>query len=111
MRAHRHRQVSQSPERREIMLGKLLKRRRDRRQLVMGVGKRAAVPRYVLHHWQHAACKQAFRRGSAHCRHDLRMLAIGAGADNVIGALDRNIEHRQAIDIDAELEEIERVQA
>ena len=38
------------------------------------------------------------------------ILAIGAVADDVMGALDGNVEHRQAVGIDAVAHEIVRMQ-
>ena len=110
MRRHRHRQVGERLERREIVAAQLLERRVDLRQLVMRIGEGAAVAGNVLHHRQHAAGHQPFRRGAAHRGDRLGILAVGARADHVAGALDRHVEHRQAIDVDAEAQEVEGVQ-
>ncbi len=54
--------------------------------------------------------KQAFNRGTAEGSYGFRILAVGAQTDDVAGALDRHIEHRQAVGGDAEAQEIEGVQ-
>ena len=111
MRRHRHRQVGELAERREIVALQLAERGVDGRQLEMRVGEGAAVAGDMLHDRQHAARHQAFGGGAAHRGDDIRLLAVGALADDVAGAFDRHVEHGQAVGGDAVALEIEGVQA
>ena len=77
----------------------------------MGVGGRPAVTRNVLEDRQNAALLQALGHGARDGGDFVRIGSIGAIADHGIGAGDRNIRQRQAIDGDAEIGEIGRDQA
>ena len=72
----------------------------------MAVDPGAAVPGNVLEDRQHAACEQPLAQRQAETRDPLRLDAIGAVADHRIGPGNRQVEHRKAIDGDAELGEI-----
>ncbi len=60
----------------------------------------------MFHHRQDVAGKQPIRRGTAERGDDLSVIAIGPIADDRVAARHRDIEDRQAIDIDAERSEI-----
>ena len=74
----------------------------DHRQLEMAVGGRPAMARQVLEHRQHAAGHEALGDGAGDGRDLGRFMTVGAVSDHRIGAGDRNIGQRCAIDIDAE---------
>ena len=76
----------------------------------MRVGKGASMAWNVLHDRQHAARHQPFRRRAAKLDDRARLLAIGARADDVAGALDRHVQHRQAIGRDAVAQQVEGMQ-
>ena len=64
----------------------------------------------VLEHRQHAARHQALGHGGGDGGDLLRRFAIGAVADDGIGAGDRHIGERQAVDVDPKRLEIGRDQ-
>ena len=99
------------PERFEIMALQLDQLGIDRGQLEMRIGKGAAVAGDVLHHRQHAAGQQPLGGRPPERGHDIGLLAIGARADHVAGALDRHIEHRQAVGRDAVSRQVKGMQA
>jgi hypothetical protein len=65
----------------------------------------------MFHDRQHAAVDQAFDQGASEIDHDGAIVRQRAIADHVIGAFDGHVQHRHAVDIDAELEEIVRDEA
>ena len=65
MRGHRHRQVGERPERREIARELLAAGRLDHRQLEMAVGAGAAMAGDVLDDRRDAAGDQPRHRGAA----------------------------------------------
>ena len=72
----------------------------------MGVGGGAAVTGNVLEHRQHAALLQPGRDGAGDGGDLVGRGAIGAVADHGVGALDRDIGQRQAVDGNAEVDQI-----
>ena len=111
MRGHRHRQVGQRLERREIVPP------RARRAAYRRVGSSRCVSAkarpcpgmcFMTGSTPPAIRPSAAARPSA--VDDRGILAIGAVADDVAGALDRHVEHRQAIGADAEAQQIEGMQ-
>ncbi len=108
--AHRHRQVGERPEGHEILCLQRGEIGLDNRQAVVAVAGRAAVAGNVLHHGQHAAGHQPVGHRAADLGHRRRRGAVGAVADDVVGAGYRNVEHRRAIDVDADILEVVRHQ-
>ncbi len=76
------------------------------RQLQVAVGGGAAVAGDVLEHRQHAAVGEARGDGSGDRGDLFRRLAIGAVADHGVGAADRHVGKRQAVDVDAERQKV-----
>ena len=111
MRGHGDRQVVQRLEGGEIVVAQVLERGRHRRQFEMRIGGGAAVAGNMLHHRQQPARHQSFCGGAAEGRDDLRLLAVGALADHVAGALHRHVQHRQAVGADAIAGEVHGMQA
>ena len=110
MRGHAEGQVCERPECLEIGCVELGLLRIDHRQPLMTVGGGAAVPRQVLEHGQDPAFQKP-RRGRARDDRDLvRRLAIGAIPDHLVGAGDRHVGERQAVDVDPECHQIGRDQ-
>ena len=66
----------------------------------------AAVAGNVLHHRQHAARQQPLAGGATERGDAPGLVAIGAVADDLVGAGDGNVDHRQAVDGDAESRQI-----
>ncbi len=64
----------------------------------------------VLHHRQDAAVHQAFDQRTAQIDYGSRIARQRTIADDVVGALDRNVEYRRAIDIDAQIYKVVRNQ-
>ena len=62
----------------------------------------------MFHDRQDTAREHPLGGSAAKPRHLKRVLAVSAIADDAMGAGDRNIEHRQAIDIDAKPVQIRR---
>lgn len=111
MRGHRHAKVAQRPERREIARAQIGDRRIDDGQGLVQIGEGTAVAGNVLHHRQDTASEQPVGRGAAKIGDGRRIAAIGAVADDVVGTLDRHVEHRQGIGGDAEALQVEGVKA
>ena len=65
MRGHRHRQVGERPERREVRRQRRARPPSPRGSVEVAVERRPPLPRHVLHHRQHAAGQQPLghRRG------------------------------------------------
>ena len=97
-------------KRREIGAFQLVSRRIDRRQPEMAVGRGPAMAGNMLQDRQHAALLQALGNRRARSPRPWRLGAIGAVANDVVGALDRHVSQRQAVDGDAEIGEIGRDQ-
>ena len=68
----------------------------------MAVDAGAAMTRDVLEYRQHAALDQPLANRPGEARDPVGIAAIGAVADHRVGAGNRQIEHRQAVDGDAE---------
>ena len=66
----------------------------------------AAVAGNVLHHRQHAAIHEARRVGPGQGHDLLDVQAVGAVADDIMGALLGHVENGQAIGGDADVHEI-----
>jgi hypothetical protein len=73
----------------------------DDRKFAMAVGGGAAVAGDMLEHRQHAARHEPIGDAARQRRDLVRYLAIGAVADDAVGAVDRHIGQRQAIHVDA----------
>jgi hypothetical protein len=107
MRADAHRHVAEQPERPEVGAAQLFKRGVHARQRMVAVDGGAAMARHVLDHRQDAAGEKAFAGGAAEFRHQLRVVAEGAVADDgVVLAGQTQVEDRRAVDRDAELGEL-----
>ena len=106
MCAHRHRHVGQHAEGREIDVGQFADRGIDDRKVLVAVGHGPAVAGDMLDDGQHAAGDQALGGGPAERRDFLDGLAVGAVADDVVGALLRHVEDWHAIDVDAEVQQV-----
>ena len=102
MCGHAERQAGERPERREIGRFERVPVGIDHRQPLVAVHRRAAVTGQMLEHRQHAAVHQPGRDRAGERRDLIGRVAIGAVADHCVGARDRNIGERQAIDVDAE---------
>ena len=76
------------------------------RQLQVAVAARPAVAREVFHHRQDAAIQQPVDHRPPQRDHDRRIGRESAVADHVMAAGNRHIEHRQAVDIDADIGQI-----
>ena len=74
--------------------------------VAVAVGGGAAVAGDVLEHRQHAAGRAGLRRPRARSPRPCRRVAVGAVADHRVGAGDRHVGERQAIDVDADRREI-----
>ena len=61
---------------------------------------------HVLHDRQDTGVQHALGGGTAEHRHGERVPRVGAVADHVVCALDRHVEDRQAVDIDADGPEV-----
>jgi hypothetical protein len=83
---------ARAPERLEIERFQLCAGRLHDRQGFVAVGAGAAVAGHVLDHRQHAAGEQPFRRGPPERGHAGRAPAVGAVADDVVGAGHRHVE-------------------
>ena len=70
-------------------------------KLVVAVDQRPTVPGNMLHHADDAGRGQPVERRPAERRDLHRLLAQRAVADDVAGAGLADVEHRQAIDVDA----------
>ena len=107
---HAEGQACQRAERGEIggLKGRAV--RVDHWQPVMTVGCRPPMARQVLQHRENATCLQALGNGLGNSRHLAGLAAIGAVADNGVGAFQGNVGQRQAIDIDAERRKVGRNQ-
>ena len=108
MRGHRRGRAGKRLERQKVSRGKFGAARLDPRQLQMAVAARAAVPRDVLDHRQHAAGEKAFDDGAAEVGDLLRPASVGPRPDHRMGELIRDVEHGRAIDGDSDLPEIVR---
>ncbi len=104
---HRHELVLKGDEGREVMRLQLCPAGMHDRQLMMGIGHAAPMARHMLHHRQHATGLQPLGRRPPHVGDDGGVEGIGAVADDIAATLHRHVQHRQAIDIDAEAAEIE----
>ena len=78
----------------------------DHGQGGMAVRRSATMPGNMLQHRQHAAVRQACRRGGRQQGYFVRRLAIGAVANHCVRTFNRHVRHRQAIDRDADLGKI-----
>ena len=76
----------------------------------MAVGRGPSMAGNVLQDRQHAALLQPFGDGAGDRRDLARLGAIGPVADHGIGAGDRHVRQRQAVDIDAEIDQVGRDQ-
>ncbi len=72
----------------------------------MAVDPGAAVPRNVLEDGQHAALDQPLAHRQAKTRHAVGLSPVGAVPDYQVGAGNRQVEHRKAVDGDAKSAEI-----
>ena len=106
MSGHAERQIGVGAERNEVLRLQLGARGVDDGKLEMAVGPRPAVSGNMFDDRQHAAVEQPLRRRAAEPRDLGRRAAIGAVADDIMGAVHRDVEHRQAIDIDPDLAQI-----
>ena len=95
----------------EIDRDQLLGRGVDPRQREVAVGPRPAVTRHMLDDRQHAAGKRALDHGAAERRSRFGVDAEGAVADDVVRAGLRHVEHRRAVDGNAERCEAQRQSA
>ena len=109
MRRHRAGRGIQAAEGDEIVR-RSAAGRGDAGQRLVAVGAGAAVAGYVLDDRQHAAVEEAVDRRAAELDHHRGIARIGAVADDVVGALGGHVEHRRAIDGDAEIVEFVRDQ-
>ena len=106
MRRHRHWTLIEAAKRYEIGCAQLFGLNGDAGQRQVGIRRGPPVAGYVLHHRQHATLDQPFDNRAPE-RHDRRWVAsIGAVADNVVRTCDRHIQHRHAIDIDAQFGQV-----
>ena len=65
----------------------------------------------MLHDGQDTAGEQPFRDRAADYRDGVRVTPVGPVADDLMRSVDGNVEHRRAIDIDADGQKIMRHQA
>ena len=111
MRGHRQRHVGEMPEGHEVAARSSSSREASTTGRSWWLSARgAAVAGNVLDHRQHAAGDQPLGGGAAEQRDRLRVSPVGAVADHVVGAGDRHVEHRHAIDVDADGAQIMRHQ-
>ena len=64
------------------------------------------MARRMFNDREHAAAHQTFHGGAGKYGHDLSAFGIGAIADHFVSALPRHVENRNAVDVDAEVQEI-----
>ena len=73
----------------------------DARQAEVAVEGGAAMAGNVLHHRQDPAGEQPVRHRASDRRDLVRIVAVGAVADDRVGLVPRHVEHRRTIDVDA----------
>ena len=106
VRGHRGGQVGVHREGDEVRCLQLRAQGVDDGQREMGVGSRPAVAGDVLHDRQHAGVQHALGGGAAQCRDGRRVARVGTIADDVVRPLGRHVEDRQAVDVDADGEQV-----
>ena len=111
MGRHRERHVGQCAKRGKIMGGERLARRADARQFQMAVGSGTAMAGNMLDDGKHAAGDEPLRGRPAADRDRVGRVPVGPVRDHRIGAGNGNIEHRKAIDRDAERSQVMRDEA
>ncbi len=102
MCGHAERQAGQRPESREIGALQGCAIGIDDRQLMVAVGRGAAMTRQVLKHREYAAGLQALGDRLGDGRDFAGLATIGTVANHRIAAGNRHVGNRQAVDVDAE---------
>jgi len=103
MRSHPHRQIVQGAKRCEIRLLKRVLRQVNMRQVMMAVQCRAPVARHVFDHRQHPAIQKPQSDGAPYARHCVDVASITAVAKKGMCVCLRDIQHRSAIAVNAQL--------
>ena len=102
MRGHRDRAGIQAAEGDKVAGGQFGGAGRDPGQRQVAVGPRPAMAGDMLHDRQDTAVQQAVNLGPAQRDDGVGVMGKSPVADDVMGAGDRDIQHRQAVHIDAQ---------
>jgi len=102
MRGHRPRHRRQRAEWRKVTVRQHRAVGFDPWAGMVAVDPGAAMPGDMLDDRQHTAAQEPLAEGAAEARHPRRRGAEGAVADHRVGVTHRQIEHRRAIDGDAD---------
>lgn len=108
VRGHRVRRIRVDLEREEIGSREEIERFFHYRQLQVAVGAGAAMARNVLDHRRDASGNEAGARFAAELADQRRIAGKRSVADDAVGARDRYVEDRRAVDVDAEIAEFRR---
>ena len=106
MRAHRHRQIAERRERQKVARGERFAACGHHRQIEMAVDRRPPVAGHVLDDRRDAAGDEAVGIGAAERRHLRGGIGEGARADRRMHPLAGDVEHRRAIDIDSDFNQV-----